>query len=175
MANFDSINDIESNDSKYKLAANDTKSSNIGFLCIKIIIIFLILFCMLPIAICDIYYAYNDNSCVNSHVDKININLKQYLQVSGLLMCCFVFIFIFYTLSINDNVSIISSCLFVTLFYLFMMFTLAWDIIGGVIFWAYMDNSLCSNGIYNYVFASLIIKCISHGSTLFYSKNNNNN
>lgn len=173
MLNFNNINDIESNGSKYKLATENTNTihSNTNFLGIKIIAMILILVCWLPIIICDIYYAYNDNSCVNSHVDKININLKQYLQVSGLSLGCFAFIFIIYILSLNENLSHISLGLFVILFYFFIMFLFAWDIIGGVIFWGYMDNSLCSNGIYNYVFASLIIKYISHCSTSYYYKN----
>ena len=38
------------------------------------------------------------------------------------------------------------------------LFNFCWNIIGGIIFWSYMNNSTCSSNVFNYVFASLIIK-----------------
>ena len=54
--------------------------------------IFLLLLYRLTLVFCDLYNAYNDNSCVNSHVDSIIINLKEYLLVSDLLIECLLFI-----------------------------------------------------------------------------------
>jgi len=50
----------------------------------------------------------------------------------------------------------------------------AWNIVGGVIFWAFMNNALCSNNVFNYVFASLIIKYINIIICSFSNKNNKN-
>ncbi len=41
---------------------------------------------------------------------------------------------------------------------IFKTFTLSWLIIGAVIFWKLIDNDLCDNGIYNYIYAMIIIK-----------------
>ena len=140
--------------------------------CFKSFLIFIILFCGLPLCLCDLYYAYTDDSCVSSHVDRINVNLKQYLQVSGLLTGCFMFIVILTVLSFNEE-SKKSLLVFVTILYSFVgIFNIAWNVIGGVIFWGYMDNSLCSDSVFNYVFASLIIKYVC---TVTFSFSNSKN
>lgn len=146
---------------------------NLGSYCFKSIIIFIILVFGLPLTICDLYYAFNDNTCVSSHVDMINVNLKQYLQVSGLLMGCFIFIIILGVLFLENSNGIL---LFLgTILFIFVsIFNTAWNIIGGVIFWKYMDNSLCSNNVFNYVFASLIIKYICAATTLLSNNNKKN-
>jgi uncharacterized membrane protein len=116
----------------------------------------------LPLVFCDLYYAYNDNSCVDSHVDRISVNLKDYLIVSGLLTGCLLFIIILGILLFNENSKTkITLFYFALILYIFSsIFNTIWNIIGGIIFWGYMDNSLCSNNIFNYVFASLIIKYV---------------
>jgi hypothetical protein len=40
------------------------------------------------------------------------------------------------------------------------LFQLAWTIVGSVLFWKLIDNKTCDKGIYNYVFALLIIRYI---------------
>ena len=145
------------------------KSNNdiTGIYCLKSIIIFVILLFGLPLTICDLYYGFTDDSCVSSHVDRINVNLKQYLQVSGLLTGCFIFLLILLIL-INEENSKGFLLRLGTILYLFIsIFNNVWNIIGGVIFWGYMDNSLCSNSIFNYVFASLIIKYVCCAFGLF--------
>ena len=133
---------------------------------------FLILLIGLPITFCDIYYAYTDNSCVDSHVDRISVNLKQYLQVSGLLSGCFLFIVILCVLTYNEKIKGLLFGVGIILFIFLNMFNLAWNIIGGVIFWKYMDNSLCSDNVFNYVFASLIIKYVCAAFSLFSNNSN---
>ena len=129
------------------------------FNCTLFIFILFVLFFTIPICFCDLYYAYTDESCVLSHVDKIDINLKQYLQVSGLLIGCSIFIFIFNLILIVNNYKGLLILLYIFI-KLLNIFSLVWHIIGGFIFWKYMDNSLCSNSVFNYVYVSLIIKYI---------------
>jgi hypothetical protein len=40
------------------------------------------------------------------------------------------------------------------------LFILSWTIIGSIIFWSLIDKEECSKGVYNYVFALLIIRYI---------------
>jgi hypothetical protein len=137
--------------------SNDDKT---GIYCVKFTIVFIFLLFGLPLGVCDLYYAYNDNSCVSSHVDRINVNLKEYLQISGLLTICLLFIIILETLfyeNLKDNLLLtIGTILLIPI----TIFNIVWNIIGGVIFWSYMDNSLCSNNVFNYVFTSIIIKYV---------------
>ena len=152
-----------------KLATTSFESDDdkTGIYCLKFTFIFLILLFGLPMVICDLYYAYNDNSCVTSHVDRISINLKEYLLVSGLLSGCFLIIVILIILSYNKNLNAFLITIGTILFIFISIFNTVWNIIGGVIFWEYMDNSLCSNSIFNYVFASLIIKYVCCVLSLF--------
>ena len=39
-------------------------------------------------------------------------------------------------------------------------FSLAWLILGAIIFWGLIDNNKCNDGLYNYMYASLIIMII---------------
>lgn len=40
------------------------------------------------------------------------------------------------------------------------LFLIIWNILGAIIFWGLMDTTNCSDTIYNYMFASLIIKLV---------------
>ena len=44
--------------------------------------------------------------------------------------------------------------------YLSKLFVVSWTILGTIIFWNLMDNSLCSDAVYNYLSISLIIKLV---------------
>lgn len=173
MTSLDNKNDIEANFTDIEVnltdinqlnnnntASFESNNNKTEINCFKFIIIFLVLLFGLPLAICDIYYAYNDNSCVYSHVDKIDINLKEYLQVSSLLTICFLFIVILETLFYENLKDTFLLAIGAILLIPISIFNTVWNIIGGVIFWGYMDNSLCSNNVFNYVFASIVIKYV---------------
>jgi hypothetical protein len=145
---------------KLNITSSASSDDQCGIYCLKFTAIFLFLLFGLPLVFCDLYYAYNDNSCVNSHVDRISINLKEYLLVSGLLTGCLLFIIILGIMLFNENSKQTLLYLAMVIFIFASIFNTAWNIIGGVIFWGYMDNSLCSNNVFNYVFASLIIKYV---------------
>ena len=162
-ANFNILTDNEfstKNNDIHKSTETSSNNDNIGLYCLKSLLIFLVLFVGLPLCFCDLYYAYTDDSCVSSHVDRINVNLKQYLQVSGLLTGCFMFIVILIISSFNENSKRFLLVLGTILFIFIGIFNTAWNVIGGIIFWGYMDNSLCSDSVFNYVLASLIIKYV---------------
>lgn len=146
------------------------KRTNLCLICF--IIVFVLIF-GLPLIICDLYYGYNDDTCVSNDANKLSINLRDYLLVSGyssLVILIFLFMTLFSALCDKD---LFGCCAILTqiITWPFGLFGIAWHIIGGVIFWAYMDNSTCSGNVFSYVTASLIIKYVSIGIELLRRKN----
>ncbi len=152
--------------------------------CIKISIWFFIMIFTFPMMFCDLYFGYKDDTCVNEPVGKLLINLKDYLIISGWIMMSFLSIITIGLLLIDlDSFSkrgggggggetmvccgILSSVLIV----LGCIFLLVWNIFGAIIFWSDMDTSGCSKNIYNYVFASLVIKIVFNGLGLLSNVN----
>ncbi len=83
---------------------------------------------------------------------------------------------VIFTLSITTHSMIgICTCGQISIFVLICIFSLAWNIIGAVLFWGYMDTSQCSNPVYNYTYASLVIAFIGSGINLLTRKSKDNN
>lgn len=146
-------------------STNDSKI----FFCVKISVLFIIIIFALPLAICDLYFAYNDSTCVNEPAGRLAINLHDYLLVYGWLSICLIiiimlFVIFFVDLRQENNQSLCFICgggIIMIVTTTTRIFALIWNIFGAIIFWGLMDTSNCSNTIYNYVFASLIIKFVS--------------
>jgi hypothetical protein len=135
---------------------------------------------LFPISFCDLYYGYNDNTCVNEPAGKLSINLKDYLLISGWLSMSIITIITiglyFMDFKPYGNNGDIYTCLLcgcTFLSFVISSFVLIWDIIGAVIFWELMDDSKCSKDVYNYVFISLVIKLILCGIGILQKKNEN--
>lgn len=116
----------------------------------------------LPIIICDVYFAYNDNTCVNKYLMDIDINLKEYLIVSALSTFIMINTYIIITnYSINNQYNqnicfLFSTCVFMSLL---VLFVLVWNILGAFIFWGSIyGKGYCSKHLTTYLFVSLIIK-----------------
>lgn len=128
---------------------------------LKLFMIFFITLFSFPIIFCDLYFANNDTTCVNQKFDKLNVNMYDYLMVSGIYSGSTLFIIICYILYCdltkfnNDTLFLFSIIEFIN-----KLFISSWTIAGGVIFWHFMDNGSCSNKVYNYLFASLVIKLV---------------
>lgn len=124
-----------------------------------------LLFCMfasVPLIICDMYYAYTDDTCVQEHVDGLSINLKDYLLVCGWYgACSFVILSIGFCFCDLQSIINQKDKAYKVGNILGKIFLTIWNILGAVIFWKLMDTSDCSDSIYNYVFISLIIKLVS--------------
>jgi len=123
-----------------------------------------VLIICLPIIICDLYFAYNDETCLNDYPANIDLNLKQYLIVSAFTSLIIINIYMmlmnyFTKDKYNDNLClIISSFVFIGVL---GIFALMWNILGAVIFWGYIyGNGNCSRKVSTYLFASLIIKFV---------------
>lgn len=114
-----------------------------------------------PFIFCNLYYAFTDQSCVHNSAKPLNLNLEIYLIVSAILLLVellvytrFLILMSYIDKRIMFYIPIISCC---------TLFELSWDISGAVIFWKYVDTSTCSESIYSYIFALLIIRLIFQG------------
>ena len=124
-----------------------------------------------PIVICDLFYGYNKNSCVEDYPHNLNINMKIYLVVGaytsilimGLVISCISCV------SNKDGTSI--HMWLVTIPKLIItygsLFLLAWNIIGAALFWGLIYNkNLCDNNTSTYLFITLIIKLVCNLTSL---------
>jgi len=131
--------------------------------CIKFGMWLLLMIFSFPIPFCDLYYGYTDKSCINEPIEKFPIDLKDYLKISGFIMmyllCILSIIICINNKYFSNNCCLICcSTIYGILFVFIQLFIFVWNIIGAIIFWYLMNTVNCSNNIYNYVFASLIIK-----------------
>jgi len=145
------------------------KNDTISDVCYaKIFIIFMFTAIYSPFAICDIYYASTDTTCVNqSQKDhNLNITLHSYLLASGIINLIFIGIadFSILILDLNFYQPDKKSDLYVFLkFFTWInaLFGTSWLILGCVLFWGYTDISLCSQNVHDYLFARFIIFLVS--------------
>jgi|LakMenEpi03Aug12_release.lakeMendotaPanAssembly.Ray.scaffolds.fasta_scaffold303550_3 hypothetical protein len=144
---------------------------------VKTILAVFISIIALPFIACDLYYAYNDQSCVQEYPNKININLKMFLLLSGYMLLSKVIIIIIGISSISyqytDFINITVMILLGLLLIVYELFNVIWNIIGAVIFWGNIyKNDNCDNGISTYMFVSLIIKLFTNLMFIINLKNN---
>ena len=133
---------------------------------IKIAVSLLCIIILAPIIICDLYYGYNDNSCVQKYPENLNINMKMYLLLSGyteigILITCVTSVCFVSSKSI-DNMNI--YVLLPTVIIIFIcLFSIIWNIIGAVIFWGNIyNNGNCDKNVSTYLFVTLIIKLVGN-------------
>ena len=167
--NDDCLNDIT------EIITNDDKNY---IQSLKIIIVTIVIFINFPIIFCDLYYAVNDNTCINQKMEKLAVNMYDYLIVSGIYSVIITVISILFILffidKMKNNQITILNYVFMLFLYINGLFNISWNIIGSLIFWSYMDNNQCSNEVFNYLFASLIIKLV-FCSTILLNNNKKKN
>jgi hypothetical protein len=117
----------------------------------------------LPIIITDLYFAYNDETCVNYPSGHMNVKLKNYLIVSGyvgILGIVGSIICLYY------ESLIFRQKLVPVLKRIYILFNLTWTIIGSILYWGMMDNTICNKNIYTYMSSLLILKFLWFAHTL---------
>lgn len=148
---------------------------NITFVIIKIVVMLFMICFVLPFVIVDLYFAYNDKSCVNLYPNKLKISLSIYLQVNSYMMITFMIIqtlVIFKKIYIYKYNEIIQT-IFILLIFVFRIVICGWNIIGALIFWGYVsEKGDCSVIIYNYLFASFVIRILVIALLIANTKNN---
>tara|TARA_B110000495_G_C22808200_1_gene471901 strand:+ start:232 stop:825 length:594 start_codon:yes stop_codon:yes gene_type:complete len=120
----------------------------------------------IPFIFCDFYYSFTDVTCVYISPEKLNINLKIYLIVSG----CFNIISLIcliincYYLPSRTNVfeirQITKILVLVASFINFVTFVN--NIVGSILFWGTLYREICSSNLSTYIFISLIIKFVAN-------------
>jgi len=129
---------------------------------------------IVPISICDIYFALANEICIKNS-NPMSINLYQYLLISGVYSLISVSIFLYSLLQkIPMNIQCLSSnCqynLYNMAFHTNVAFIIFWMIIGGFIIWFYDDDySNCNNNLYNYLIVEFVLKItyIAYTSCLY--------
>jgi len=133
---------------------------------LKMFMLFIISIFTIPFIICDFYFAYNDDSCINENAGQLAVNLFTYLVVDGIFgaVGLIVWLQIIHNSDFtrNNNVSLVKLITVFLLTFVGSLFGIAWTITGAIIFWDLIDNELCDKGIYNYVFALIIIKLVGN-------------
>ena len=143
----------------------------------KILAILIIAIVIVPFGITNVYYAYTDKSCVNLRAGKLYINLQDYLVINGIwYLLNFIFNSVIITyLNTNKIVKFYNNPITKLIGTIGAVFNLSWTIIGGIIFWSLIDNNECDKGVYNYVFAQLIIQFVIIGGSVFSNLRNLHN
>lgn len=185
MTDFDLEDGLNSNKQKKSININyknTTDNKSIFSCCMRTFLWFIIMIVSFPLAFCDLYYGYNDHSCVSESVGKLAINLKDYLLINGWIN---IGILIVLTIGlcftnidsldkiINNNCFVCCGGLTIIIFTIINIFSIMLNVFGAIIFWSLMDTSNCDRGIYNYVFTSLIIKLCFNTIAIFQRKEDN--
>lgn len=87
----DNSTDIDKNDDKNYIQP------------LKTILISILIVINFPIIFCDLYYAINDNTCINQKMEKLAVNMYDYLIVSGIYSLIITVISILFILFFIDK------------------------------------------------------------------------
>jgi hypothetical protein len=132
---------------------------------VKICTTTLLIVGMSPTIVCDLYYGFTDNSCINEKPNGLNYTMKLYLLVSGFYGLALLLTLICVTcyLSNHDekNKKRLVFIKFISLFG--FTFQIIWNILGAITFWGtiYKEGN-CNLIISTYIYVSLIIKFVSN-------------
>lgn len=133
--------------------------------CISSFLIFFALIVSIFVVL-DLYFALDSSyeACVTQAM-PIAVNLREYLIVTGaigiygvgalIVSSCLVC-----NVKADTDMKPMEGIIVKVISILFKMFNFSWTFVGAFIFWKYSDKSLCSNSVYNYVYASLIIRFV---------------
>jgi hypothetical protein len=129
-----------------------------------------------PFIICDMYFAFNDKSCVNQTFVSLQVNMFVYLLVNSIIgiivvLITYSIIFIF---DRYEELTEIVICCSKFISHILNGFFVIWTMVGCMIFWGYMDKSKCSKIVYDYLFVKLFLSIVTITSMVFKCCKNNN-
>jgi len=169
-SNNSSSNNSSSNNNSEKVVLKGIlkKSNDIeddirtGLMVTNLCTTLLMIVLMTPIIVCDLYFGFSRNSCINEMPYSFNFTMKLYLFVSGfmelswlLIMICTIWI------PLNHENNIISLFYLKTIRIIIGLFQIIWNILGAVMFWKIIyKGGNCNLMISTYIYVSLIIKII---------------
>ena len=156
----------------YRAKEND---DNVTIAIIKSVVTLFIICFILPFILADLYIAYTDKTCVNIYPDKLKISLSIYLQVNSyiLLVVLSVYIALIHKkikLFACNEITKTIFCLFV---YITRIIIFGWNVLGAIIFWGYIsEKGNCSVLVYNYLYATFILRLLVIILLILNTKNN---
>jgi len=170
-------NDIESGDNSNsnnnnndKILKGILKRSNdlededrASLLVLKMCTTLFMIIILTPIIVCDIYFGFNDTSCINETPNAFNYTMKLYLLVSGFMSLSWLLTIIFINCSLSiDNDNSISLICIKYIGVIVVLFNIIWNILGAITFWGLIyKEEICDSKITTYIYVSLIIKLVS--------------
>ena len=170
-AQVESHSDIELADEHNTVPEKRINSNtvNVEIVIAKTCLATFILILMVPIIVSDLYFGFNDKSCVKTKAGGLGVSMRVYLLVSGFVEMGFMLMYIssiclmsHKTDNNNEENVLFASCLM----FVSDTFNLVWNILGAIAFWGtiYAENK-CNNNVSTYIFVTLIIKLL--GSLAF--------
>ena len=177
--NSNNSNNSSNNSEKAVLKGILKKSNSVeddtrtGLVVIKICTTLLMIVLMTPIVVCDLYFGFSHDSCINEMPDGFNYTMKLYLLVSGFMGLSWLLFMIYTTCSLsnnNDNTAsiICAGCIGLIV----LIFNLIWNILGAVTFWGSIyKGGHCDSKTSTYIYVSLIIKFV--GTLISLQQNSN--
>jgi hypothetical protein len=121
---------------------------------------------MSPLVVCDLYFALTDSSCINQTFNSLQINMKDYLFVTGIIdaiIICIIDLLILlveYNFDKKSNKDDTFAILSIGV-WIFKLFSISWLVLGCTIFWYFMDTTKCSKPTYSYLLARFILYIVS--------------
>jgi hypothetical protein len=141
-------------------------------ICAKICLCVFVTALMSPLAICDLYFALTDTSCINQAFHNLQINMQGYLFISGIIGVSIIGIIDLLILAIDYNFDKKSNkgdtgVILTIAGWIFKLFSISWLVLGCTIFWSFMDTKKCSKPTYSYLLARFIIYIVGVAITVF--------
>lgn len=147
----------ESNENSSPTEHEDTKV-------LLFILFFILAILTCPILICDFYFAASNSECITMQPDGLAVNMKSYLFVCATVTLTILLVtsvvITNYTEEMQRHFN--KYCmLYYLLIIISQIFSLAWNIVGAVVFWGTIyPEHICTKLESTYLFASLIIKLL---------------
>lgn len=148
---------------KDELNSEDSNELELKVVKICSTIIFIIL--IAPIIVCDLYFGFTDNSCINESPDELYYTMKLYLLVSGFtgLAALILLICVTCSLSMDDDKNVKNLFCIRCIGLFGLVFNIIWNILGAVTFWgSIITKGNCNKMISTYIYVSLIIKFVGN-------------
>jgi hypothetical protein len=151
--NYIENNDIENNDTYFVIVKTSNIIKNLLYI-IKYIVIFI----SISIIFCDISILSNKNRCIYQKT-YIHIEMYKYLLVS-IYSYLILFTYMFYYVICIKNMYEHTPKNIILIYLIYKLYLFIVNIMGFVIFFNIIDNSLCNQKIYDYIISTLIIKLL---------------
>lgn len=116
--------------------------------------------CNIYILYNNLYYSLYDKTCVNTQIEKLNINFSNYLlfEITLTLFCTCRNIIVLMNNNQNNNIEkILYNSEPIDKIATIVMLT---NIFGAVLFFGYVMNNNCSDEVYRYLFFTIIFRLV---------------